>query len=989
VLRNNNFITVFFNFSLELAIKENQDFENRNTALQEKLREKSSEKNAIALQVDELRVTLQNVETQNATLQETVEDLHREVEQLRNFVPTQSKKSFGGFSTPNVNGFSVGDISVDDPQFSPFKDSGGGGEVIGNNLILDLREDVAKLTDDLEREKELRNLEVEKSDFLAERVSELESENESQKSEIEKLTKSKTFEVDQLKVELSREKEGFNLEHEKNQIQLSALEEEKAKKEFELMQLSALSDRKTEEIDQLSSKLNKSEADLKVELEKTQILVEKVSTLEEEKVKKEVELKETSALLGRKTEEIESLSFEFDSNKLDLNFELEQNQILAEKAATLEMEKGDKEVELKQVSELSDQQTEEIKNLSFELNSNKSDLKSEIEKNQILADKMSTLEKEKAEKEVELKQISELSDKKTEEIDQLYSKLSIEKEQLKSEFENDVAELQEKLSKAESENESQKSRIDELVGFVQSKQSETEMLTSELNREKEVSNSEVEKNWALTEKISTLESQIQSQEETIKQQSDLMQSQTQHFEQVTEKLTADLKIATSAIENNEVLARKNSELKNQVKARECDAENLTELLHEKALEFDKLTGEYEKECEEIRSNLKNTFEEQFRQQREEFETELRRNEESLKSKISHLEKENVDFESKSETLYASLSEVAAELSECRKKLEELQESAKGELISKDEMSERVSQLKKEVESLSSELKSKSKEFDILKLKSIEDNEKKTEEMKQQHKQELLALEENHEKKISEMREAFVKTIDSLEAEVRQKDLEVIRLKEETESENSKLEFEKKCQEITEDCKKSKDSALAEQKSRYEARLKQVSGQIKDQYKSEIERNVAKWKADFQTKENKISELKAQLLASDSEKSELKKEVQTIEEKYNFAKQKLVEMSEDFESKENVLTHDRDQLSAKYANAKKVIVQMQEQIKKRENQMEALKMVNEQLRRELTKVKSETQIVKIASSSSSDGFKHPAAMIPMPHTPGKFLILKCH
>jgi SMC interacting uncharacterized protein involved in chromosome segregation len=97
------------------------------------------------------------------------------------------------------------------------------------------------------------------------------------------------------------------------------------------------------------------------------------------------------------------------------------------------------------------------------------------------------------------------------------------------------------------------------------------------------------------------------------------------------------------------------------------------------------------------------------------------------------------------------------------------------------------------------------------------------------------------------------------------------------------------------------------------------------------------------------------------------------------------MSEDFESKENVLTHDRDQLLAKYANAKKVIVQMQEQIKKRENQMEALKMVNEQLRRELTKMKSETQIVKIASSSSSDGFKHPAAMIPMPHTPGKFLI----
>ena len=921
---------------MELTLKENQEFESRNAALQEKLKEKCSEKNSLVLQADELRVTLQNVEAQNATLQETVEDLQKEVEQLKNFAPIQSKKSFGGFSTPNVNGFSVGDISVDDPQFSPFKDSGGGGEVIGNNLILDLREDLAKLTEDLDREKELRNLEIEKSDFLVERVSALEGENESQKSEIEKLTKSKVLEIENLKSELSREKEV-----------------------------------------------------LKLEVERNQNLTETVSELKREKEEKEMEVQQISERIEMKTEEIETLSSELNGERESLKLKLEENQILLDKISNLEKEKEEREFELMQVSEMSERKTEEIANLSSELNSEKEQLKLQKEKDQILVETISELEKQREEKEFELKQVSELSERKNEEIQQLSSEFKSEKEKLKSELERNVAGLQERLSEVESENESDKQKIEELIGLFQSKNSETESLASELIREKEISNSEVEKNWALAEKVSTLNSQIESQEVTIKQQSDLMQSQTQHFEQITEKLTSELNIET---EKNQVLAGKISDLKNQVKARECDAEKLTDMLHEKALEFDKLTVEYEKECGEIRSDLMSSFEEQFQKQKEEFELELRQNEEVQKSKISDLEKKNVDFKSKSETLYASLTDVMTEFSECRKKLEELQESAKRDDALKDEIehenelatTEHISQLEIKVESLSSALQSKSEEF--------KEKERKFEELTNQHRIVLSKLEENHKKTIEEMRETFVKIIDNLEEKIRQKDQEIgqLRGKIENSSENSESDFEKRCQEITEECTKSKESALKEQKSRYEARLKHITDKVQSQYKSEIEKSVAKWTADLRSKDNKISEIKTLLTTAEAEKSDLKKEVQTVGEKYNLAKQKLVEIHGGFESKANVLTHDRDQLSAKYANAKKAIVQMQEQVKKRESQMESLKMVNEQLRRELTQLKSVTQVVKSAASSSStssDGFKHPGAL--MPHTPGNLYYLKSH
>jgi hypothetical protein len=65
------------------------------------------------------------------------------------------KKSF--LSVGKIGNYCIGDISVDDPQMSPNAGCDNE-EVIGNNLILDLKDDLAKLTEDIEKERELNKL---------------------------------------------------------------------------------------------------------------------------------------------------------------------------------------------------------------------------------------------------------------------------------------------------------------------------------------------------------------------------------------------------------------------------------------------------------------------------------------------------------------------------------------------------------------------------------------------------------------------------------------------------------------------------------------------------------------------------------------------------------------------------------------------------------------------------------------------------------------
>ena len=69
-------------FRLEVSIRENQDFEARNAALQAKLKSVSAEKVSVSLQLGEIRITLQNVESQNSQLQEMVNELQHEVDQV-------------------------------------------------------------------------------------------------------------------------------------------------------------------------------------------------------------------------------------------------------------------------------------------------------------------------------------------------------------------------------------------------------------------------------------------------------------------------------------------------------------------------------------------------------------------------------------------------------------------------------------------------------------------------------------------------------------------------------------------------------------------------------------------------------------------------------------------------------------------------------------------------------------------------------------------
>ena len=73
---------VFFLIRLEASVRETRDFEAKNAALQEKLKSVSAEKVSVSLQLGEIRMTLQNVESQNSELQEMVNELQREVDQV-------------------------------------------------------------------------------------------------------------------------------------------------------------------------------------------------------------------------------------------------------------------------------------------------------------------------------------------------------------------------------------------------------------------------------------------------------------------------------------------------------------------------------------------------------------------------------------------------------------------------------------------------------------------------------------------------------------------------------------------------------------------------------------------------------------------------------------------------------------------------------------------------------------------------------------------
>lgn len=74
-------------------------------------------------------------------------------------------KIFGSCGTPTLPGpygVSIADISVDDPMMSPTKDVG---EVIGKDVMLDLHENIAQLTDRLETERQVKFTSIRKLSF--------------------------------------------------------------------------------------------------------------------------------------------------------------------------------------------------------------------------------------------------------------------------------------------------------------------------------------------------------------------------------------------------------------------------------------------------------------------------------------------------------------------------------------------------------------------------------------------------------------------------------------------------------------------------------------------------------------------------------------------------------------------------------------------------------------------------------------------------------
>ena len=231
---------------------------------------------------------------------------------------------------------------------------------------------------------------------------------------------------------------------------------------------------------------------------------------------------------------------------------------------------------------------------------------------------------------------------------------------------------------------------------------------------------------------------------------------------MTEKLTSELKQAkeTSNCEMKErekKLLAKISNLESQIRTQNSEISRLTEMLHSKAVEFNQLTTDYEKEVALISSDLKKTFE-------LEFQSRLDLACKDLNSKISTLESENDSFKARNAELFSSLTDISNEVSEYRKQLLQLGES-ESELLQQGEkareleksLRERLAKAEEEKDTLLC-ARNKDRDNDIMTLQAIEDLEKKIREMEETHEKELCARDQTYKSKLSNLKESQYKDL---------------------------------------------------------------------------------------------------------------------------------------------------------------------------------------------------------------------------------------
>ena len=231
---------------------------------------------------------------------------------------------------------------------------------------------------------------------------------------------------------------------------------------------------------------------------------------------------------------------------------------------------------------------------------------------------------------------------------------------------------------------------------------------------------------------------------------------------MTEKLTSELKQAKETSncemkEREDKLLANISNLENQIRTQNSEISRLTEMLHSKAVEFNQLTTDYEKEVALISSDLKKSFE-------LEFQSRLDLACKDLNSKISTLESENDSFKARNAELFSSLTDISNEVSEYRKQLLQLGES-ESELLQQGEkareleksLRERLAKAEEEKDTLLC-ARNKDRDNDIMTLQAIEDLEKKIREMEETHEKELCARDQTYKSKLSNLKESQYKDL---------------------------------------------------------------------------------------------------------------------------------------------------------------------------------------------------------------------------------------
>ena len=156
----------------------------------------------------------------------------------------------------------------------------------------------------------------------------------------------------------------------------------------------------------------------------------------------------------------------------------------------------------------------------------------------------------------------------------------------------------------------------------------------------------------------------------------------------------------------------------------------------------------------------------------------------------------------------------------------------------------------------------------------------------------------------------------------------------------------------------KQEELQAQKTRYEAKVREIHDTLTTKYKAKVEECIEKWKADIKDKEKKHKE---EQLFMEKQINDYKKFAKNSEDKYSLAKKKL----EDVVSKMDEVASALKNAESENSHLKKRLTIQEVKIAELESKPSSDKLLyeNQQLQKEIKRLKSESRSLQVQCSAA--------------------------